>query len=517
MLLVPKQGTETHDLAEDFWLNRTGTFALQLEYTSSAGVAKQCSILSSLVVKCDSSEREIDGQCYPIVQSACDQAQVSFSVADDPAKGARSLIQAALSLPAGATASVTATPQNSTVALPLQRVGSGGGWQGSVALPTTGQWSIGLTIGREQCIAKTATFDMQCMKSEGFISDGRGRCTCPAGYENVNGRCTDVKEEDPCESAVAQSMSETRALHRDTEAVVLPGDSISVRTNVSGAVMSQETLLVPTEGTLVHNVSDPVQLHKTGSFTLQLRYSVGGGASRQCSLISKLMVRCGQDEQEVDGKCLKAADCSLDPGTYRGLDGKCQRRPLLAVKAASIKLSMTVQKRKDMFTAPGAAEVRLVSGDVDPGSNSSILWSARSGAPWLQLQGAQTGIVDSDEPVAALSVLATAKGMADTAISGPIKTIVTVSSSMPGQAESVFENASHVLNMQVELTIIAVPYVFFFGKHFYRSDQPKTADGRPPRRGAHRNWTSRRKAKPDAEKVPLARWVVLPSTSTGRP
>ena len=52
----------------------------------------------------------------------------------------------------------------------------------------------------------------------------------------------------------------------------------------------------------------------------------------------------------------------------------------------------------------------------------------------------------------------------------------------------------------------------FFGKHFYRSDQPKTADGRPPRGGAHRNWTSRRKAKPDAENVPLARWVVLPST-----
>ena len=31
---------------------------------------------------------------------------------------------------------------------------------------------------------------------------------------------------------------------------------------------------------------------------------------------------------------------------------------------------------------------------------------------------------------------------------------------------------------------------FFLGKHFYRSDQPKTADGRPPRGGAHRNWTS---------------------------
>jgi hypothetical protein len=28
------------------------------------------------------------------------------------------------------------------------------------------------------------------------------------------------------------------------------------------------------------------------------------------------------------------------------------------------------------------------------------------------------------------------------------------------------------------------PYLlFFFGKHFYRSDQPKTADGRPLRRG----------------------------------
>jgi hypothetical protein len=87
------------------------------------------------------------------------------------------------------------------------------------------------------------------------------------------------------------------------------------------------------------------------------------------------------------------------------------------------------------------------------------LWSARSGAPWLQLQGAQTGIVDSDEPVAALSVLATAKGMNDTAISGPIVAIVTVSSSMPGQAESVFENASHVLEMQVELSISAEAYL----------------------------------------------------------
>ena len=36
---------------------------------------------------------------------------------------------------------------------------------------------------------------------------------------------------------------------------------------------------------------------------------------------------------------------------------------------------------------------------------------------------------------------------------------------------------------------------------------------RPAPSGAHRNWTSRRKARPDAETVPLlARWVVLPST-----
>ena len=61
-------------------------------------------------------------------------------------------------------------------------------------------------------------------------------------------------------------------------------------------------------------------------------------------------------------------------------------------------------------------------------------------------------------------------------------------------------------------------FFFFFGKHFYRSDQPKTADGRPPRRGL--TGTGPRvvqaepaKAEPDAETAPLlARWVVLPST-----
>ena len=172
-MLVPSQSTEIQAVADAVWLNQTGNFSLQLLYPSpSGGSSKQCLLAASIVVQCGASEQEIGGKCYPIVQSACDLAQVSFSVADDPAKGARSLIQAALSLPAGATASVTATPQNSTVALPLQRVGSGGGWKGSVALPTTGQWSIGLTIGREQCIAKTATFDTQCM--QGFISDGRG-------------------------------------------------------------------------------------------------------------------------------------------------------------------------------------------------------------------------------------------------------------------------------------------------------------------------------------------------------
>ena len=54
------------------------------------------------------------------------------------------------------------------------------------------------------------------------------------------------------------------------------------------------------------------------------------------------------------------------------------------------------------------------------------------------------------------------------------------------------------------------------GKHFYRSDQPKTADGRPPvgltGTGPRVVQAEPAKAEPDAETVPLlARWVVLPS------
>jgi hypothetical protein len=143
-LVVPTQATEIQAAADTVWLNRTGNFSVRLRYASlaAAGASKECSLLSTVVVKCNDGEQEVSGKCY---QSLCDQASVSFALATDPARGANSLVQATLvaapNFPAETTVAVTATPMNSTVQVPLSV--DGRAWRGSATLPTTGRWSLG--------------------------------------------------------------------------------------------------------------------------------------------------------------------------------------------------------------------------------------------------------------------------------------------------------------------------------------------------------------------------------------
>jgi hypothetical protein len=101
-LLIPKRGTEVHELSQDFAPSRTGTFSLDMEYGPVGGPPKRCTLLSALTVQCRAGEQEVDGECRAITRSACDFASVDISLADDARRGARSLVKVALQLPDGA-------------------------------------------------------------------------------------------------------------------------------------------------------------------------------------------------------------------------------------------------------------------------------------------------------------------------------------------------------------------------------------------------------------------------------
>jgi hypothetical protein len=64
IVLIPAEGTETRNISDGLWLNRTGDFELHLKAVPArGGDVKQCTLKSSLRVACRSGEQEIDGEC----------------------------------------------------------------------------------------------------------------------------------------------------------------------------------------------------------------------------------------------------------------------------------------------------------------------------------------------------------------------------------------------------------------------------------------------------------------------
>ena len=481
-VLTPTQGAETAAVSKGVGANRVGNFSLQLAYTIG-GAEKQCALMSTLIVACKNGQLEVGGKC---VQSLCDQAAVSFVLADDLERGARSVIEATLTLPPGVTASVAATPQNSTVPLPLASgVGTDDGnvWTGSVALPTTGAWSLGVTIGREQCIAHSTSLSLGCLES--FVDDGRGRCVCPAGQENVNGRCEPVQTEDPCKLASILGAPRQNGSHPVS---VKPGTPLSVLLNTTGnlANFSFQTLLIPTQGTEVNEITEDIWLNQTGRFALSLQYSAesSDSAPKQCSLVASLVVECGADEQEIDGECIPRTSCLDANGFWFDVATRqCKKKPLMTVMASYAKLAITVMKTRENPTMTAQADVRLASGDVDPDDESRIVWTARSTATWLKLAKARvSGTLDSDEPAVAVGVTVDATGLDDTFESGPYTSSILIASTMGAlQRSDLFEKNSQSLAMVVELSVLGVPYLVSDGATqdvvFQKRDTTLLADG----------------------------------------
>ena len=115
---------------------------------------------------------------------------------------------------------------------------------------------------------------------------------------------------------------------------------------------------------------------------------------------------------------------------------------------------MTLVKTRSVTTVNGEVEVRLKRGNVDE-IQCAALASTNSG--WLSM-GASSGNVSSDRPVTTLTVIANGTGLSDTAATGPIRANITFEASVT-LGDLVFVNGTESQTIDVDLTIIALPYI----------------------------------------------------------
>jgi hypothetical protein len=198
------------------------------------------------------------------------------------------------------------------------------------------------------------------------------------------------------------------------------------------------------------------------------------GAETVSSLRIPFEVRCGDsEEKDLSGRCRPR--CKDEPG-FNWLDAKanaCKKRPEMALKAASDKLSITHTKALSNPVSKSTVEVRLASGDVD--GISAVEWIASSSAGWLRL-GQSNGTVNSDAPVAQMNLVLDSTGLNDTGVASLLRANITVVSRMAGRSD-LFDKGTHLLTMEVQVAILAVPSVTRADVRIQRSSGEDLMDG----------------------------------------
>ena len=147
--------------------------------------------------------------------SLCDLSSASFTLEADAALGSLGRLTANLSVPNGTEASLTAIPLDSTVSVELERSKTGiDKWQGEGRLPTTGNWSVSLAVGGEQCTKLMKPVAVRCIGDlglDGPVDDGTGRCECPPGTENQDGICIPLTRMPDCPRGTAAEKKDNGA------------------------------------------------------------------------------------------------------------------------------------------------------------------------------------------------------------------------------------------------------------------------------------------------------------------
>jgi surface protein len=143
-----------------------------------------------------------------------------------------------------------------------------------------------------------------------------------------------------------------------------------------------------------------------------------------------------------------------DPTTNR-----CRQKPAVAVSGSSTDVSMIVVKTNKTKTNRGTVQVRLTSGDVDP--SAPVHWTAvlRPNTPWLSCN-MLNGTVDGRSSTGTFVVDADASGKKDTGRASPLRSTITVASTLKSANGSVqFLEGSDRRTIEVSVQVVAVAYL----------------------------------------------------------
>jgi hypothetical protein len=150
--------------------------------------------------------------------------------------------------------------------------------------------------------------------------------------------------------------------------------------------------------------------------------------------------RCTGDDQYVDAKTLT-----------------CKQKPAMAVSGSSTVVSIRVRKTNRTKAESGTAEVRLTSGDVDPGA--PVHWAAAvplQDASWLSCN-LLNGTVDGKSPASRFQLSVDASGLNGT-LSSSINVTSTIGS-FSSNGSVMFVQGTDKLHLPVSVSVLAITYL----------------------------------------------------------
>jgi hypothetical protein len=396
---------------------------------------------------CPAGSENVGGKCVT-EQSVCDKAVPQFSLSASSATGAYANLRVLVSadLPANGTVELLAVPQNATVKVPPFQPAS----PGSVVLPSTGSWSMQLSVNGEPCTG-LPPLTVTCLP--GFVGTPSGGCECPSGEKNIDGKCEPITDKPKTACEVATFLPGVTQLTDNT--------TVSLGFSDSRDPSQVNVLMRPKVAVRTASASNPSALLGLGQVVpgdYEIELEQGGS---RCPLVS-VNVGCSPGYQAtggINGTCrLKdttvcTADQWIDPTTKR-----CRWKAEMAVRSSSETLEMTLVKTRSITSVTAQLEVRLKTGDIDAGT--PIKWMAspsRTDAGWLSFSPS-SGVVFSGGPVAPITVIVNGTGLNDTGPTGRIVSSITITSTSSDPI--VFTNGiDDVQSIPVRLFITAVPYV----------------------------------------------------------